>query len=152
MLDAVDRQILAELQADGRMTNVDLARRVGLTPPPCLRRIKTLEERGVIRAYHADVDGTALGYGIMAFAMVSLRSQAEQDLCAFEDYVATLAEVRECHMLNGDIDFMLKVVARDLRSFQRFLTTCLTPAPNVASVRTSMTIRTAKMLPGVPIE
>lgn len=150
-IDAIDLQILAELQDDGRMTNVDLSRRVGLTAPPCLRRVKSLEDRGVIRTYHAEIDPQALGYTITVFAMVSLRSQAEADLRAFEEHVASLPEVRECHMLNGEIDFILKVVARDLQSFQRFLTSCLTPAPNVASVKTSLTIRTSKNLPGVPL-
>jgi DNA-binding Lrp family transcriptional regulator len=150
-IDDIDRQILAELQDDGRITNVDLARRVGLTAPPCLRRVRGLEERGVIRSYHADLDPAALGYTITVFAMVSLRSQAEEHLREFERHVAALPEVRECHMLNGEIDFILKVVARDLRSFQQFLTSYLTPAPNVASVKTSLTIRTSKQIPGVPL-
>jgi DNA-binding Lrp family transcriptional regulator len=151
-MDKIDLQILSALQHDGRMTNVELAARVGLTAPPCLRRVKTLEERGIIASYHANVDPVALGYTIMVFAMVSLKSQAEADLRAFESYVAELPQVRECHMLNGEIDFMLKVVAQDLRSFQQFLTTKLTQAPNVASVKTSLTIRTSKDLSGVPIE
>lgn len=150
-LDAIDMQILDALQEDGRMTNVDLARRIGLTAPPCLRRVKALEDRGVIHAYHAVIDPAALGYTITVFAMVSLRSQAEADLRAFEEHVAGLPEVRECHMLNGEIDFILKVVARDLNSFQQFLTSQLTPAPNVASVKTSLTIRTSKALVGVPV-
>lgn len=150
--DVIDLQILRELQENGRMTNVDLAERVGLTAPPCLRRVRALEEAGVIRSYHADLDAAKLGYGITVFAMVSLRSQAEADLRQFEDYVGTLAEVRECYMLNGEIDFILKVVARDLQSFQSFLTTHLTAAPNVSSVKTSLTIRTAKQLAGVPVE
>jgi len=150
-IDDIDLQILAELQDDGRMTNVDLARRVGLTAPPCLRRVRALEESRTIRSYHADIDPAALGYTITVFAMVSLKSQAEADLKAFEDHVAALPEVRECHMLNGEIDFMLKVVARDLQSFQQFLTSNLTPAPNVASVKTSLTIRTSKSAPGVPV-
>lgn len=150
--DPIDRQILAILQEDGRITNIDLARKVGLTAPPCLRRVRTLEECGLIQSYHAELDGAALGYGITVFAMVSLKSQAEDELTAFEALVATLPEVRECHMLNGEIDFMLKVVAHDLQSFQRFLTTKLTPAPNVASVKTSLTIRRSKYLPGVPVD
>ena len=150
-IDAIDMQILAALQDDGRMTNVDLAGRVGLTAPPCLRRVRALEESGTIRAYHADIAPAALGFTIIVFAMVSLKSQAEVDLEAFERHVAALPEVRECHMLNGEIDFILKVVARDLQSFQQFLTSKLTPAPNVASVKTSLTIRTSKNLPGVPL-
>lgn len=134
------------------MTNVELAERVGLTAPPCLRRVRALEQAGVIRGYHADLDPIQLGFPITVFAMVSLRSQAEHDLAAFERHVAAIPEVRECHMLNGEIDFILKIVAADLESFQRILTTHLTPAPNVASVKSSLTIRTAKVRSGVPID
>lgn len=150
-LDAVDRTILETLQAEGRVTNVELARRAGLTAPPCLRRVRALEEDGAIRGYHADLDPGKLGYPITVFAMVSLRSQAEHDLSAFEEHVALIPEVRECHMLNGEIDFILKIVAPDLKSFQEILTTHLTPAPNVASVKTSLTIRTAKSVSGIPV-
>lgn len=149
--DDIDRRLLAELQAEGRITNVELAGRVGLTAPPCLRRVRALEEGGAIKGYHAELDSAMLGFTITVFALVSLKSQAEGDLRAFEDHVATLAEVRECHMLNGEIDFILKVVSKDLQSFQEFLTSCLTPAPNVASVKTSLVIRTAKNEPGVPL-
>jgi DNA-binding Lrp family transcriptional regulator len=151
-LDQIDRNILAALQNEGRITNVELASRVGLTAPPCLRRVRTLEEAGVIRGYHAQLDPAALGFGITVFAMVSLKSQAEADLLAFEDHVAKLPEVRECHMLNGEIDFVLKIVAHDLQAFQSFLTSQLTPAPNVASVKTSLTIRSSKQVPGVPVD
>ncbi len=149
-LDDIDRRLLAALQDNGRITNVDLAQRVGLTPPPCLRRVRTLEESGVIKGYHAELDASQLGYTITVFAMVSLKSQAEESLRQFEDHMRELPEVRECHMLNGEIDFILKIVSRDLQSFQEFLTSKLTPAPNVASVKTSLTIRTAKNVPGVP--
>lgn len=151
-LDQIDRQLLSELQDDGRITNVDLAQRVGLTPPPCLRRVRALEESGVIKGYHADLDASKLGFAITVFALVSLKSQAEDALREFEGHMRTLPEVRECHMLNGEIDFILKIVSRDLQSFQEFLTSKLTPAPNVASVKTSLTIRTAKQLPGVPMD
>jgi DNA-binding Lrp family transcriptional regulator len=149
--DEIDRRLLSELQAEGRVTNVELAQRVGLTAPPCLRRVRALEEEGVIRGYHADLDASKLGFAITVFAMVSLKSQAEDDLREFEDHMRNLAEVREVHMLNGEIDFILKIVSQDLQSFQEFLTSKLTPAPNVASVKTSLTIRTAKHVPGVPI-
>ena len=151
-LDSIDRRLLAELQDEGRVTNVDLARRVGLTAPPCLRRVRALEEAGVIRGYHADLDPASLGFTITVFAMVSLKSQAEEDLRAFENHIKGLPEVRECHMLNGEIDFILKIVSKDLQSFQEFLTSKLTPAPNVASVKTSLTIRTSKQEPGVPLD
>jgi DNA-binding Lrp family transcriptional regulator len=151
-LDRTDRRLLAELQDEGRITNVELAERVGLTAPPCLRRVRALEEAGIIRGYHAELDGAKLGYTITVFALVSLKSQAEESLRQFENHVRDLPEVRECHMLNGEIDFILKIVSRDLQSFQEFLTTQLTSAPNVASVKTSLTIRTAKQMPGVPVE
>jgi DNA-binding Lrp family transcriptional regulator len=114
--------------------------------------VRALEENGVIKGYHADLDSVALGYGITVFAMVSLKSQAEADLRAFEDHVAALPQIRECHMLNGEIDFILKVVAHDLQEFQKFLTSELTPAPNVESVKTSFVIRTALSRPGVPVD
>jgi DNA-binding Lrp family transcriptional regulator len=151
-LDDIDLQILKALQADGRITNVDLAERVGLSAPPCLRRVRALENAGLIQGYHANLNGRALGFEVTVFAMVGLHSQAEADLKAFEALVGTWPLVRECHMLNGDIDFILKCVAPDLSTFQSFLTGELTPAPNVASVRTSLTIRRSKYLPGVPLE
>jgi DNA-binding Lrp family transcriptional regulator len=150
-LDEIDMKLLAELQDNGRITNVDLATKIGLTAPPCLRRMRTLEQEGVIKSYHASIDASLMGYTITVFAMVSLKSQAEEDLRAFEEHVRALPDVRECHMLNGEIDFILKIVARDLQSFQELLTSKLTSAPNVSSVKTSLTIRTAKDLPGVPI-
>lgn len=151
-LDEIDRKILAELQADGRMTNVELAKRVGISAPPCLRRVRTLEESGYIRGYHADVEGRALGFEVKVFAMVGLQSQAEADLSAFEQRCRNWPLVRECHMLNGEVDFILKCVAPDLSSFQTFLTEQLTSADNVASVKTSLVIRVAKDEPGVPFE
>ncbi|MDR6265188.1 MULTISPECIES: Lrp/AsnC family transcriptional regulator [Rhodobacterales] len=149
-LDPIDRKILAELQGDGRMTNVELAKRVGISAPPCLRRVRTLEESGLIRGYHADVDARELGFEVKVFAMVGLHSQAEVDLSAFETQCRDWPLVRECHMLNGEIDFILKCVAPDLTTFQTFLTNHLTAAENVASVKTSLVIRGAKDMPGVP--
>ncbi len=151
-LDAIDRKILTELQADGRMTNVELSRRVGISAPPCLRRVRSLEEAGLIDGYHARVNARALGYEVTVFAMVSLKSQAEPDLVAFEALARSWPMVRECHMLNGEIDFILKCVAPNLLTFQDFLTGELTAAPNVSSVRTSLVIRSAKNEPGVPFE
>jgi DNA-binding Lrp family transcriptional regulator len=151
-LDEIDRKILAELQADGRMTNVELAKRVGISAPPCLRRVRTLEESGYILGYHADVEARALGFEVQVFAMVGLQSQAESDLEAFEARCRNWPLVRECHMLNGEVDFILKCVAPDLSSFQRFLTGELTSADNVASVKTSLVIRGSKDDPGVPFD
>ncbi|SMC64211.1 Lrp/AsnC family transcriptional regulator [Primorskyibacter flagellatus] len=151
-LDPIDRKILSELQADGRMTNVELAKRVGISAPPCLRRVRTLEEQGFIRGYHADVDPRELGFEVQVFAMVGLQSQAEADLRAFEDRCRAWPLVRECHMLNGEVDFILKCVAPDLSTFQTFLTDQLLTATNVGSVKTSLVIRGAKDEPGVPFE
>ncbi|MEL6932433.1 MAG: Lrp/AsnC family transcriptional regulator [Pseudomonadota bacterium] len=151
-IDDLDRLILAELQADGRMTNVELARRVGISAPPCLRRVRALEEAGFIRGYHAKVDTRELGFEVQVFAMVGLQSQAESDLSTFEQRCRDWPLVRECHMLNGEVDFILKCVAPDLSTFQSFLTGELTAADNVASVKTSLVIRGAKEEPGVPFD
>ena len=149
-LDSIDRMILAELQADGRMTNVELAKRVGISAPPCLRRVRTLEENGYIKGYHAEVNAKELGFEVQVFANVGLASQAESDLSAFEAKCKSWPLVRECHMLNGEVDFILKCVAPDLSSFQTFLTGELLTTPNVASVKTSLVIRGEKDEPGVP--
>ncbi|MEO9651093.1 MAG: Lrp/AsnC family transcriptional regulator [Roseobacter sp.] len=151
-LDSIDRKILAELQADGRMTNVELARRVGISAPPCLRRVRTLEDAGFIKGFHAEVNARELGFEVQVFAMVGLASQAEVDLTAFEDRCREWPLVRECHMLNGEVDFIIKCAAPDLSSFQRFLTGELLTTPNVESVKTSLVIRCAKDEPGVPFD
>jgi DNA-binding Lrp family transcriptional regulator len=134
------------------MTNVELAKRVGISAPPCLRRVRTLEESGYIRGYHADVNARDLGFEVQVFAMVGLASQAESDLTTFEGKCRGWPLVRECHMLNGEVDFILKCVAPDLSSFQSFLTGQLLTTPNVASVKTSLVIRPAKDEPGVPFD
>jgi len=149
-LDAIDWKILAELQRDGRITNVELARRVGISAPPCLRRVRTLEEAGIIIGYRALVDEKVLGFDVTMFAMVGLSSQAEADLNAFAARVRDWSVVRECYMLSGEADFILKCVAPTLRAFQAFVEE-LTGAANVASVKTSLTIRRIKDEAGVPI-
>lgn len=151
-LDGIDRRILADLQADGRITNVELARRVGISAPPCLRRVRALEDAGYIEGYHAHLAPELLGFGVTVFAMVGLENQAEADLKAFETRVRNWPLVRECTMLAGEIDFILKVVAKDWEAYQHFLTTELTAAPNVAHVKTSLGIRQSKYEPGVPVE
>jgi DNA-binding Lrp family transcriptional regulator len=150
-LDTIDRQILAELQADGRMTNVELAQRVNITAPPCLRRVRALEKAGYLKGYHADLDAKSLGFEVTAFAFVGLSSQAEPDLRAFEEQVRAWPQVRTCHMLSGEVDFILMCVARDLPDFQTFVTEKLTAAKNVASVKTALAIRTSKFEPGIPL-
>lgn len=151
VLDATDWRILKELQADGRMTNIALATKIGLSAPPCLRRVRALEEAGLISGYTALVDEDALGYPLTAFVMVRLHNQAEADLRAFENRVLGWPLVREAHMLSGESDFMLKCIARDLSGFQSFVLEDLTAAPNVASVKTFLTIRRAKREPGIPM-
>jgi DNA-binding Lrp family transcriptional regulator len=151
-LDVTDWRILRELQADGRVTNVELAQRVGISAPPCLRRVRALEEAGIIKGFTALLDAKALGFDVTAFAMVGLHSQAEADLIAFEERARSSPIVRDCYMLSGEIDFVLKCVATDLSAFQDFIIHELTAAPNVASVKTSLVIRASKHATGVPIE
>jgi len=151
-LDDTDRRILANLQADGRMTNVELARRVGISAPPCLRRVRTLEQSGYIRGYHAEVNGEQLGFTVTVYALVGLKGQAETDLRAFEERCTAWPLVRECTMLQGENDFVLKVVAQNLEAYNHFLTHELTAAPNVAHVKSSLVIRTSKAEPGVPFD
>jgi DNA-binding Lrp family transcriptional regulator len=151
-LDSIDKRILSELQDDGRMTNVELAKRVQISPPPCLRRVRALEEAGFITGYHADLSPKSLGFEITVFVMVGLSSQHDADLKAFEEQVRAWPLVRECYMLNGENDFILKCVAHDLSEFQNFLTEKLTPAKNVAHVKTALVIRPSKKEPGVPVD
>jgi DNA-binding Lrp family transcriptional regulator len=133
-LDAIDMKILKELQEDGRITNVELASRVGISAPPCLRRVRALEEAGYIKGYRALLDEKKLGYEVTVFAMVHLASQAEGDLVGFEEFVRAQPLVRECWMLSGEIDFVL------------------TAAPNVRNVKTSLTLRNSKDAAMVPME
>ena len=144
LLDAIDWQILAELQADGRMTNVELARRVGISAPQCLRRVRALEEAGLIRRYRALLSERALGFDIVAYAFVGLVNQSEAELVAFEARVAALDMVRECHAISGEVDFILKCTARDFSAFQSFIIDELTKAENIGTVRTALTLRRVK--------
>jgi DNA-binding Lrp family transcriptional regulator len=149
-LDETDLRILRELQADGRMTNVELARRLGMSAPPCLRRVRALEEAGIIRGYRALVDQRALGYEVVFFAFVQLASQAEADLSAFQETIRSWPAVRECWTLSGDIDFMLKCVAADLRAFQSIVTD-LTGLANVRTLRTAVALDRVKDDPIAPV-
>jgi DNA-binding Lrp family transcriptional regulator len=151
-LDNIDRRILQNLQAEGRITNVELSKRAGISAPPCLRRVRALEKTGYIKSYHANLNFKALGYNVTVFAQVGLISQAESDLIAFERIIQEWPEVRECFMLAGETDYLLKIVAEDWDAYQTFLTTKLTTAENVNHVRSSLSIRTAKIEPGIPID
>jgi len=150
-LDAIDRKILKELQDDGRITNVELARRIGISAPPCLRRVRALEEAGYVRGYRALLDEKLLGYEVTVFALVNLTSQADADLKAFEDFVRKEPLVRECWMLSGEIDFILKCVAPDMKTFQAFVAE-LTAAPHVRNVKTALTLHNSKDAAIVPLD
>lgn len=151
-LDRIDRKILRDLQEDGRITNVDLAKRVGISAPPCLRRVRALEDAGFIQSYHARVNAHALGYGVTVFASVKLDTQDQANLENFEKKMNDLSLVRECYLLAGDYDFMLKIVAKDWDSYQEFHSKVLTKAIGVTSVRSTLSLRSTKFEPGVPIE
>lgn len=151
-LDAVDLQILKDLQLDGRITNVKLAENAGISAPPCLRRVRALEESGVIEGYHAALNSKALGFEVTIFAQVGLSSQSHADLRAFEAKVLEWPLVRECHMIAGEADFFLKIVARNWDEYQQFHSLSLTTLPTVASVKSKLVIRTAKQQPGVPVD
>ncbi len=151
-LDDIDWQILGELQKDGRITNVELAKRIGISAPPCLRRVRTLEEKGYIDGFHAALDQKKLGLGVTAFAMVGLTSQADSDLQAFSNQISQMPQVTECYMLSGEIDFILKCTTTDLASFQDFIINGLTAIPNVDSVKTSLAIKRCKSNSGIDLK
>ncbi len=150
-LDRIDLTILRDLQDEGRMTNVTLAQRAGISAPPCLRRVRALEKAGFLRGYHAELDAERVGFEVTFFALVGLNNQSEAVLSAFEASLSEWPEVRECHMARGPHDFVLKIVARNT-AHENELTTRLTAAPHVATVQTVQVIRTSKWLPGVPID
>ncbi len=151
-LDSIDLIILREMQQNGRVSNVDLAKKVGLSAPPCLRRMHALEAAGYIRGYHADVAPDKLGFGLTVFIHVGLGNHAESDLLHFAKLVDGWPQVRASYMLTGDSDFLLKVVSEDWESFQKFLTTQLTAAANVTHVKSFPAMRRTKYAAGVPIE
>jgi DNA-binding Lrp family transcriptional regulator len=143
-LDAIDMKILRELQAEGRITNVELSERVGISAPPCLRRVRKLEEAGVISGYRALINAQALGYDLVAFCMVGLVHQSDANLKEFAAMTEKWPIVREAWMVSGESDFLMHCVAKDLASFQNFVVDDLTAAPNVDTVRTMLTIRMVK--------
>ena len=150
-IDDTYKRILRNLQADGRMTNVELATRANISAPPCLRRVRTLEDERVIRGYHADIDPAFLGFKETFFALVGLDGQSQDLLKNFEIWASSVPEIRECHMVRGGGDFILKLLARDKKN-RDDLTMQLTAAEHVSNVTTFETIRTSKDVPGPPIE
>lgn len=149
--DTIDWKILKELQREGRISNVELASRVGLSPPPTLRRVQALEQAGFINGYRAKLAGGKLGYGTEVIALVGLKSQAEDQMREFERRVGGWPVVRECYAVSGNADYVLKCVGRDMQSIQSFLMGALAKAPNVESVKTSIILHVAKDEAGVPL-
>lgn len=143
-LDAIDLRILRELQRDGRMTNVELSARVGISAPPCLRRVRKLEEAGIIEGYHALLNAPKLGFDLVAFCMVGLKHQSESNLKAFAAATESWPLVRQAWMVSGDSDFLLHCVAENLTKFQDFVIEVLTANDHVHTVRTMLTIRQVK--------
>ncbi len=150
-LDRADRRILRELQQDAGLTNVALARRIGISPPPCLRRVQALEAEGYIQGYHADLSGEKLGFGMVGFALVSLENHAESDLTNFNALIEGWPQVREGWLMSGEADYLLKIVAEDWEAFQRFISQNLTAAPNIARIRSLPAMQQVKNETGVPI-
>lgn len=150
-LDAIDRNILRTLQETGRKSNIDLAEEVGLSAPPCLRRVKILEEEGFIKGYHAELNPEKIGFKVVVFAKISLQTNSDEDLDAFEALLAGWPMVREAHMLAGDDDYLLKVVAESWEHYQGFVTSQLANAPNVAKLSSTLVVKISKNEYGVPV-
>lgn len=150
-LDAIDQRILAELQANARLSNVELAQKAGLSPSPCLRRVRAMEESGVIKGYAALVDQESVGLPVSVFVMVSLERQVENSLDVFEGRVRALAEVMECYLMTGDSDYLLRVVTRDLQAYERFLMQHLTKFPGVSSIKSSFALKQVVYRTALPV-
>ncbi len=143
-LDNIDRKILIELQRNGRLSHQELSERVGLSATPCARRIRKLEQTGVIKGYAAIVDEARLGYGFSVFVSVRLDHQTDDRLLNFEDEILQLPEVADCWLMTGNRDYLLRIALTDLTEFERFLTGTLTKIPGVASIESSIPIRRVK--------
>lgn len=150
-MDAIDGRILAELQADSRLTNVELAGRVGLSPSPCLARVRALEKAGVIRRYVALVEPAALGLGVHVFIQVTLERQVDRNLAEFERRMAQYPQVMECYLMTGDSDYLLRVLVRDMAALQDFIVDELTRIPGVANIRSSFALKQAKYTTALPV-
>ena len=150
-LDAIDRKILRALQDDGKMSMGDLAEHVGLSPSPCARRVRLMEQAGVIKGYAAIVDQKKVGLPISAFASIKLERQREEDLDRFEDTVSRWPEVLDCYLMTGQRDYLMRVVAADLEAYERFIKDKLTRLDNIASIETSFALGQVKRSETVPI-
>lgn len=150
-LDSIDRRILVVLQNDGRLSNAQLAEQVGLTPAPCLRRVRALEKAGVIKKYAALVDSRALSLGVTVFAQVTLDKQVKDQLEVFENSVGQWPEVMDCYLMTGDADYLLRIVLPDVEAYERFLNEALTQVPGVASIKSSFALRQVKYSTALPL-
>jgi Lrp/AsnC family transcriptional regulator, leucine-responsive regulatory protein len=150
-IDAVDLRILSQLQQDGSLSNVELARRVHLSPSPCLARVKALEASGVINRYVALVNATALGLGLNVFINISLRTQSKQALADFEQRIAEHDEVMECYLMTGDSDYLIRVAVADMAALERFILDQLTPIPGLEKIRTSFTLKQVRYKTALPL-
>jgi DNA-binding Lrp family transcriptional regulator len=151
-LDRYERAILTTLQSHGRISNRDLAQKVGLSPSPCWRRLRELEERGIIRGYSALLDTEQLGFTLRAFAHISLENHHPETVAQFDDAVSGWPEILECYMTSGDYDYMLKIVVTDMDAFETFLTTRLLQVPAIRAVNTSFVLRPKKYTTALPLE
>lgn len=151
-LDAIDRRILGALQEDGKLTNVELAERIGLSPSPCLRRVRLLEEAGVIRGRHAALDRSAVGLGLTVFVGIKVERHHDSQAQAFREAVVGLPEVVSCHLVSGEADFLLEVVLPDLAGYERFLLGTLLKLPGVKDIRSNFAIQTVKSGAPLPLD
>ena len=151
-LDSIDLKILRILQDEGRISNLDLSKKIGMSPPPTLRRVRDLEDNGYIDGFRANLDPTKLGYDLTAWIFISLKNQNEESLSAFEKQIWGWVAIRECFMLNGEIDFILKCVVKNMNEFNDFLTQNITPNENISSVKTAFVIKNTKKLGNVPLD
>tara|TARA_B100000795_G_scaffold49994_1_gene32832 strand:- start:240 stop:710 length:471 start_codon:yes stop_codon:yes gene_type:complete len=151
-LDLIDKKILRILQDDGRISNLDLSKKIGMSPPPTLRRVRDLEQNGYIEGFRANLNHSKLGYDLTVFIFIGLKNQNEEELNKFEKLVWGWEEVRECHMLNGEVDFILKIVAKNMNTFQEFLTNNISSNDNISSIKTAFAIKATKSLGNVPLD
>ena len=150
-LDAIDVRILAQLQEDGSLSNVELARRVHLSPSPCLARVKALETAGVIARYVALADAKSLGLGLNVFINVSLKSQSKESLAQFEQRIAEHDEVMECYLMTGDSDYLIRVVVPEIAALERFILEQLTPIPGIEKIRSSFALKQVRYKTALPL-
>ncbi|MEJ0023302.1 MAG: Lrp/AsnC family transcriptional regulator [Alphaproteobacteria bacterium] len=150
-LDTHDLRILEKLQADGRTTNADLADQIGLSPSPCLRRVRQLETAGVIKGYVALVDPEALGLSVCAFVRVRLEQQDDRRLAAFEKAIAQFPEVMECYLMTGECDYQLRVLVSSLTDFEDFLRSKLTRVPGISEITSSFALRPVRYQTALPV-